>query len=226
MITARRHNDAAASDQVHILLHKEQYQLEPISNWDTMGFRGTCSSGFIVTSENNISTEQILPIPFADILSQTMHPYAHVTWTSLWSGIASDAVSKARGFVKNEAKKNIDIPPISAIRLGEVDSVLQMMRGNVLSLTNEYQDMINAGDADAFSNFGFSIRTNNLKISSSQLIVDIVSKAMLICGISSYRNDSKNSLSRHLRDSYGAALMVNNDRILLHNSTLQLMHRE
>ncbi|VAW56238.1 Acyl-CoA dehydrogenase, short-chain specific [hydrothermal vent metagenome] len=226
MITARRHNDAAASDQVHILLHKEQYQLEPISNWDTMGFRGTCSSGFIVTSENNISIEQILPIPFADILSQTMHPYAHVTWTSLWSGIASDAVSKARGFVKNEAKKNIDIPPISAIRLGEVDSVLQMMRGNVLSLTNEYQDMINAGDADAFSNFGFSIRTNNLKISSSQLIVDIVSKAMLICGISSYRNDSKNSLSRHLRDSYGAALMVNNDRILLHNSTLQLMHRE
>jgi acyl-CoA dehydrogenase len=56
--------------------------------------------------------------------------------------------------------------------------------------------------------------------------VDIVSKAMLICGIAGYRNDSKLSIARLLRDAYGAALMVNNDRILGQSSTLQLVQRD
>ena len=223
MVTARQHPEAAKSDQVHVLLHKDQYELDPISGWDTLGFRGTCSSGFNIDSKGSI--EQILPVPFADILSQTMHPFAHITWSSLWAGIAMDSVNKARIFTKNEAKRNLDAPPISAIRLGEVESILQSMRNNILVAALDYQDMLNNGDAEAFSNFGFGIRTNNLKVTSSQQVVDIVGRAMMICGISSYRNDSKLSLCRHLRDAYGAALMVNNDRILLHNSTLLLMHK-
>ncbi len=223
MVTARRHPDAAKSDQVHLLLHKEQYSLEQISDWDALGFRGTCSAGFIVTARGGAA--QILPIPFADILSQTMHPFAHITWSALWLGIAADAVNMARKFVKNEAKRNLEMPPISAIRLGEVESVLQTMRNNVVVAAADYQNMLIKNDAEAFSNFGFGIRINNLKVTSSQLIVDVVGQAMLICGISSYRNGSKFSLCRHLRDAYGAALMVNNDRILLHNSTLLLMHK-
>ena len=224
MITARRNEDAAKSDQVHVMLSKEQYELEPISDWDTLGFRGTVSSGFIVTASAN--KEQILATPFADILSQTMHPYAHIVWSSLWCGIAGDAVNMARKFVKNQAKKKMDSPPIAAIRLGEVDSSLQLMRNNIESAVNEYQKLLAAGDLNAFTNFGFSIRINNLKMTSSQMVVDIVGQAMLICGISSYRNDSPMSLGRHIRDAYGAALMVNNDRIMWHNSTLLLMHKE
>lgn len=224
MITARKAPESAKSDQVHVLLLKGQYQLEPISGWDTLGFRGTCSRGFNVTSQ--AKAEQIVPEPFADILSQTMHPYAHITWASLWSGIAADAVNMARGFVKREAKRNIEMPPIAAIRLGEVDNVLQSMRNDITVAAQEYHRMLLADDKNAFTNFGFGIRINNLKINSSQLIVDIVGKSMMICGISSYRNDSPYSLSRHIRDAYGAALMVNNDRILLHNSTLLLMHKE
>lgn len=224
MITARKNPDAAKSDQVQILMHKEQYQLEPLSDWDALGFRGTCSAGFTVTGSAKI--DQILPVPFSDILSQTMHPFAHVTWSSLWAGIASDAVNMARRFVKKEAMRDLGNTPISAIRLGEVDSVLQTMRNNVSVSVQDYQRLLQEGNPDAFSNFGFGIHINNIKIASSELIVEIVGKAMLICGISSYRNDSSFSLCRHIRDAYGAALMVNNDRIMLHNSTLLLMHKE
>jgi len=224
LITARRNPDAAKSDQVHVLVHKEQCKLEPISSWDTLGFRGTCSSGFNVTSSGK--TDQIFPVPFADILSETMHPFAHLTWASLWSGIAADAVNIARKAVKKAAMQNIEMPPISAIRLGEVDSVLQTMRHNISVTLDEYQDLLENKDSNAFTNFGFGIRVNNIKISSSQLIIDIVGKAMLIAGISSYRNNSKGSLSRHIRDAYGTILMVNNDRIMLHNATLLLMHKE
>ncbi len=224
ILTARRDPDAPKSDQVHVLLLDGQYRLEQIATWDALGFRGTRSDGYVVTGE--APAEQILPVPFADILSQTMHPYAHITWSSLWSGIAADAVDKARRFVKKEAKRNLDMPPISAIRLGEVDSVLQTMRSNIQQAMQEYQGLLDRDDFNAFTQFGFGIRINNLKISSSELIVDVVGKAMLICGIQGYLNHSEFSLTRHIRDAYGAALMVNNDRIMLHNSTLLLMHKD
>lgn len=224
MVTCRRANDAPASDQVHIIMRKEDYQLESISEWDTLGFRGTCSSGFILTGTG--STEQILPTPFADILSQAMHPYAHITWSSLWLGIATDAVNKARSFVREQARKNPGTPPISALRLAETDNVLQTMRNNIQASVQEYSQLLQADQPEGFNNFGFSIRTNNLKIASSEMVVDIVGRAMLICGIQGYRNDSKISLCRHLRDAYGAALMVNNDRIMNHNATMLMVHKE
>jgi acyl-CoA dehydrogenase len=155
-----------------------------------------------------------------------MHPYAHIVWGSLWSGIAADAVNMARGFVREQARKNPGAPQTSALRLAETDSVLQTMRNNIKAAIVEYDQLLKDGNPDAFNNFGFSIRTNNLKLSCSQLIVDIVGRAMLICGISAYRNDSKFSLARHLRDAYGAALMVNNDRIMNHNATMLMVHKE
>src|SRR5258707_310712 len=70
LVTCRRSPDAAASDQSHVLVKKADYQLEPLSTWDTLGFRGTCSLGFVLRSSG--AADQILPVPFADILSETM----------------------------------------------------------------------------------------------------------------------------------------------------------
>ena len=103
LVTCRKSPDAPPGDQVQVLVHRGDYTAEPLSGWDTLGFRGTCSSGFTLTARGR--TEQILPGPFADILSQTMHPYSHIVWSSLWSGIATDAVNRARAFVRAEARK-------------------------------------------------------------------------------------------------------------------------
>ncbi len=224
LLTCRQSPDAPADLQSHVMLRKGEYTTVPLSNWDTMGFRGTCSSGFTVTATGHV--QQIFPEPFSKILSQTMHPTAHIWWSSLWSGIAMDAVNQARAFVRAEARKTPGETPISAIRLAEVDQVLQLMRHNVATHGRDYEERLASGCPDSCEEFGFSIRTNNLKLSSSAQLVDIVGKAMLICGISGYRNDSKFSLARHLRDAYGAQLMVNNDRILKLNATMLIMHRE
>jgi acyl-CoA dehydrogenase len=228
LVTSRRAPDAASSDQVHVLVRRGETQLEALSSWDTLGFRGTCSSGYTLSAEGN--AEQVIPAPFDAILSQTMHPVSHIVWSSLWLGIAADAVNRARAFVRGEARKNPQLPPMSSLRLGEVDIVLNGMRNNVHAAVAEYDRLLRAvdagGDADAFKSFGFATRINNLKLASSQLVVDIVGKAMLICGLNGYRNDSKFSLGRHLRDAYGAALMVNNDRILAHNATMLLALKE
>lgn len=224
LVTCRRAADAPASDQVMVLARKAGCRLEPISGWDTLGFRGTCSLGF--TLEASGSADQVLAVPFADVLRQTMQPFSHVVWSSLWLGIAIDAVNRARGFVRAEARRNPGLPPTSALRLAEVDSVLQMMRSNVSATSADYRRMLAEGDPEAFGGYAFAIHINNLKLASSALIVDIVSRALLICGISGYRNDSKFSVCRHLRDAHGAALMVSNDRIMNHNASMLLTQRE
>jgi acyl-CoA dehydrogenase len=224
LVTCRKAPNAPASEQVHVLVRRDDFSAEPISGWDTLGFRGTCSSGFTVTAQGH--ADQILPTPFAQILAHTMHPYSHVVWSSLWLGIAIDAVNRARAFVRAEARKAPGELPISATRLAEVDGVLQRLRHDVDHHAREYCQLLERGEPEAFEGFGFAIRTNNLKISSSQLIVDIVGRAMLVCGIAGYRNDSKYSLTRQIRDAYGAALMVNNDRILKLNATMLLVHKE
>ncbi|MFO1023191.1 MAG: acyl-CoA dehydrogenase family protein [Planctomycetales bacterium] len=224
LVTCRRAPNAPPSEQVHVMVHRGAYIAEPLSNWDTMGFRGTCSSGFTLTAKGHV--DQILPTPFNDILAQTMHPYSHVVWAALWTGIAADAVERAQAFVRAEARKTPGETPLSAIRLAEVDQILQELEHNVFSLAREYRDLLTSDPSEASTGFGFSIRTNNLKLSSSQRIVEIVGQALLICGISGYRNDSKFSLSRHLRDAYGAALMVNNDRIAKLNATMLLASKK
>jgi len=224
MVTCRRSEDASAADQLHVLLKKGDFELEHTSSWDTMGFRGTCSDGYKVTSSG--STQQIFPEPFSEILSESMHPSAHILWGSLWVGIATDAVNKARGYVRSAARRNPEGAQISALRLAEVATTLQEMRNNMYVSVQGYQEILAAGDSDAINNFGFAIHTNNLKLSCSELMVDIVGRSLLICGLSGYRNDSEHSLSRHIRDSYGAALMVNNDRIRGHNATMLTVHRE
>jgi acyl-CoA dehydrogenase len=224
LVTCRKSEDAAKNDQVQVLVRKEDCTLDRLSEWDTLGFRGTCSPGFHLKSLGR--AEQILPVPYGAIHAQTQHPFAHIVWSSLWTGLASDALARARSAVRTEARKNPSVTPISATRLAEADIVLNTMRGTVRACLAEYQGLLSQGDSEAFANFAFVIRINNLKISASELVVDVVMRAMLICGIAGYRNDSKLSLGRHLRDATGAALMVNNDRILGQNATMQIGLRE
>lgn len=75
------------------------------------------------------------------------------------------------------------------------------------------------------SGMGFSLAMNNLKVTASTLVVDLVNRAMLICGIAGYREDSQYSLGRHLRDAHGAAVMVNNDRIMNNSAQLSIAYR-
>ena len=73
---------------------------------------------------------------------------------------------------------------------------------------------------------GFAIEMNTVKISASNLVAEIVARAMTICGMAGYRQDSPYTLGRLLRDSHGAAVMVNNDRILANNAQMLLVHKE
>ncbi len=103
LVTARRTPDSPPSDQVLVLCRREDTRLEPTSGWDTLGFRGTCSPGFLLVADGPVSA--VLPEPYAEISSQTMLPVSHLLWSHVWLGIAEAAVTTARQHVRNEARK-------------------------------------------------------------------------------------------------------------------------
>jgi acyl-CoA dehydrogenase len=225
LLTARRAPEAPPSDQVLVLLKKGDYKVERTGNWDTMGMRGTCSPSFKVFAQG--PEEHVLPTPFADIASHTMVPVSHVLWASVWLGIASSAVSNARAFVRQQARSKPGTVPPTAVRLAELSSLLQTMRTNVHDVVREAEELMTGGaGTDALSSISFALKMNNLKVAASQLVVQIVHQALLICGIMGYKNDSPYALGRHLRDAHSAALMVGNDRILATNAQLLLVLKE
>jgi acyl-CoA dehydrogenase len=222
LATARRSPDSPPNDQVLVLCTPPGLALAATSGWDTLGFRGTCSLGFSLKAEGD--ARQVLDDPFADIASQTMLPVSHVLWSSVWLGIAAAAVDRARRFVRAEARKNPDVTSPAAVRLAELMTVFQQMEALVRGAVANFEAVYD--DAEALSGMGFAIAMNGLKVSASTLVVDIVGRALIICGISGYREDSPYSLGRLLRDAHGAAVMVNNDRIIANNAQMLLVHKD
>ena len=225
LVTCRRAPDAPGSDQVLVLVRKGDYKLTQTTSWDTIGMRGTCSPGFKLESSG--PEEQIVPGSFADSSAQTMVPYSHILWSSLWWGIAADAVARAAEFVRASARKNPGTVPPTATRLAQVSEQLQAMRHNWLALADEF-DELNArpGGMQELLSIGWALKMNNLKINASESAPQIVHKALQITGILGYKNDSKFSLGRHYRDVLSASLMISNDRIASKSASMLLVFKD
>jgi len=221
LLSARRAPEAAPGDQVLILARKADTRLTPTSGWDALGMRGTRSLGF--TLETTGSVEQVLPVAFAEIASQTMLPASHALWTSLWLGLASDAVDRARAFVRAEARRAPGIVPPGALRLAETVAYLGTMRAAVHGGVADFER--NQNDPEALAGLAFAIRMNNLKTEAARMAPEIVARALAVCGISGYRCDSPFAVGRHLRDAYSAALMISNERVLSVNAAMLLVYK-
>ncbi len=126
LATARREPDSPPSDQVLVVVLRDQCSLEKTSNWDTLGMRGTCSEGFRLQVSGPAA--QVLPRPFAEISSRSMLATSHLLWASLWYGIALSAVHRAQAFVRADARRRPGDTPVGAIRVAEAAGDLQLMK--------------------------------------------------------------------------------------------------
>jgi acyl-CoA dehydrogenase len=222
LVTARRTPQSPASDQAIVVLPRASVELRPQESWNTLGMRGTCSKGYRLAADGEMA--QVIPVSFAEVAAQTMLPVSHLLWSALWLGIATDALGRARAFVRAEAKKRPGEPPMSGGRLASAANEWQSVKGNLIACLREYEAAVRS--EDGISAISFALAMNNLKLAASQSVVKIVGEAMLVCGLDGYRLDSPFSMGRHLRDAHSAAVMVNNDRITANNATLALALRE
>jgi acyl-CoA dehydrogenase len=217
--TARRAADAAGSDQVLLVLLKSDYTLERLQVWDTLGMRGTHSEGF--TLRARAAAEQIMPEPYDKIHAQSMVPFAHLLWGSVWAGIAAAATAKAQAFIRHAVRGSNGQMPPGAPHFTQAVSSLRTLRGVLAANLHSYQAIMS--DEKAISSLEFQAQITLTKVQASELAVTTVLSSLRACGLSGYRNDTEFTIGRLLRDVLSAPLMINNDRILTNLATTSLM---
>jgi acyl-CoA dehydrogenase len=197
---ARRAGDAAASDQVLLALVKDDYSLKRTLGWETLGMRGTCSTGFEL--KVSCPSDRVFAEPYDRIHAQTMAPFAHLTWSSAWAGVAAAAVQRAQRFIRKAARSAGGQTPPAAAHFTAARMSLAKLRAVISANMNAF--ITHEYDERALSSLDFQSSITLLKVEASELAVEF-------------------SISRHLRDVLSAPIMINNDRILANVATASLM---
>ena len=194
--TARRSADAPGSDQVLVAFLKSDYTLARLQGWNTLGMRGTCSEGYTLKAHGQAG--QILPEPYEVIHAQTMVPFAHLLWGSVWTGIAASATARAQAFIRAAMRtSNGQLPP-GAPQYTQALKTLRTLRGMLATSLRTYERHMN--DPKALASLDFQSVITLTKVEASELAVATVMSAMRACGLAGYRADGDFTLGRHLRD--------------------------
>jgi acyl-CoA dehydrogenase len=183
--------------------------------------RGTCSHGYRLRAE--APAEQILPKPFADIAAESMVAVSHLLWSSVWCGVAADALARAQAFESAEARKQPGAAPAGSVRLADSFGRFRMLEAAVREGLTRWEDA--RATPDASPTLAVSLAMNALKVSVSTTALEVVDAALMICGLQGYKNGGPYSLGRHLRDIHSARLMIGNDRILASTGQMLLIQR-
>lgn len=220
-VTARRSPGSPSNDQVMVALTRDQYTLDKTHAWDTLGMRGTCSEGFVITGEAGV--EQIFPQPFAELAAQSMLAASHILWGSVWYGIAQEAFGRAQAMVRAEARKKPDVKPVAATPLAEASVKLHQVRAVLVEAIARFERA--EAEPATLEAMSFSIAMNNLKVMVSRLSCEVTLEALRIAGIAGYKNDTPYSVGRQLRDVLSAPLMIANDRVISNLSATAALAR-
>lgn len=212
---ARRTSESAETDQVMMVCRAEDLTLEPLSSWNTIGLRGTCSQGFELCAQ--VDPKLIFPTPFATIAARGAGQLRQILLSAAWAGIAEEAAARAHLAVRKAARKDPTTTPPAAVRLSEVLVKVQEARALLASAAGWYEEV---KDDDRLEDAEFSVALRTLKVATSQLAVDVATAALQICGIEGYRRDSPISLDRLIRDAHGGLVMVSNERHLHDNASV------
>jgi acyl-CoA dehydrogenase len=218
LVTARRSATAAESDQVAVLIDRDQTLLDATGTWNPMGMRGTESPAMRIQA--TFDACQILPDPFEDIAAATMIPLSHLLWSAVWAGLATEAFERARRLLR--ARRRPAAPP--ELRLARADEVLSGIEARLRDGIACYEPYYRDG---GFPTIRHLVRYNVLKAALSEDAVQVAVLALEICGMAGYQEDGEYSVARILRDLYSARLMISNDRLRTANAaSLVTVRRE
>ncbi|MCP1118579.1 acyl-CoA dehydrogenase family protein [Robbsia andropogonis] len=236
LVTCRAHADAPPSDQALVTLLRSDCDLTPTGGWDALGMRGTCSGAFRLSATGR--ADQIVPAAFAEISENSMVPVSHLLWGAAWTGIAAEAVTRARAFLRAQARRQIGTMPPGAVRLVHAVASLDTIQAALSRALTQF-DVAHPlgrarfarhaaidGAAGAWpTGMARASLLNALKIEISTQCHDVVMEALRICGMSGYKNGGEFSVGRHLRDILSAQIMISNDRIATTTGALLLAQR-
>jgi len=151
-----------------------------------------------------------------------------VLLSSVWLGLAEGAARRAHAGIRSKARAmrstgSGEPPPLGAVRLAELGVQLHQLRAVIAGGADRYEQL---KDTEEIETLRFTGTMDNIKLSSSALAIDVVQRAMGICGLEGYKNTTATSLARMLRDVNAAPLMVSNDRTLQASAHALMIRKE
>lgn len=217
LVTARRSANADRGDQVAVLVARDQVRLRRTGGWNTLGMRGTCSPAFDL--DLAFDADQVLPTPFADIAANTMVPVSHTLWSSVWIGLAAEALRRALGVARGRSRRSAASVPAS-LTLGHTK--LAAARGHLAATVAACEPVVDRGVAPTMA---LTVELNAVKVGVSDLTLEVARLALDAGGMAGFTEDGPHSVARILRDLHSAPLMIGNGRLLATNSQLLLALR-
>ena len=218
-VNCRKDPEAAGGEQVMLICGPGSFTVTATGEWDTMGLRGTCSSGYLLVVDED--EDMVLTDTWSTVVNQTGLAATTVSLNSVWLGIAEAAAATAHASVRAEARRSIGSTPASALRLAELVVVLGQARAVLASTTAHI--MAVGGGTSMEDDLPLVLEMRDLKLSMTTLCADVVMRSLSVCGLSGYKRGSKFSVERNVRDVLGGALMANNNRFYVDNAQLLLM---
>lgn len=213
--TARRAPDAEDTDQAVALFRTEDFTLEDTTGWDTLGLRGTCSSGLHI--RGHVTEDNLFPVAFSEVANGGGGQLRHVLLTAVWTGLAEAAMEQAHKAVRASARRNIGVTQQPAIRLAEIMADVQTARSMLADACRQIEAAI---ESDTLEDIGLIMSLRNVKVVNSTVALRSAVAALQICGINGFRRGNDRPLERILRDACGGLIMVSNDRYLLENAQI------
>jgi acyl-CoA dehydrogenase len=215
LVTLRTSVEARPTDQVAVLVRREQVTLEPLNTWDPLGMRGTCSPGFQLSAV--FDSKQILPDPFSKIAAHTMVPVSHLLWAAVWIGLAAEGLARATRCARRRYRHSSGLPTDRT--LAEAHWRLAGARAQLVEFARLYAPVFDARHPATTS---FAASANAIKIAASETSLSVAQLALRACGMAGYAERSEFSIARLLRDLHSAPLMIGNERLLATNAAFAL----
>lgn len=219
--TARRSPEASDTDQICMYCRPPGLHMEPTSDWDSIGLRGTCSRAFRLTAD--VSSEMIFPEKFAMMINDGGSQSRQILMSAVWVGLAEAAAARAHSYVREVGRRSIGTTPPVALRLAEMATELQEGRSLLMASALRFEELDKVGDIE---NAGYILAIRGLKVSTSSLAIRTATGALAICGIEGYRRNSPFTMDRIVRDSHGGVIMGSNERNLQDNAQMLLARKQ
>lgn len=164
---------------------------------------------------------------YATLFARTSLPVSTILLSSVWWGLAEAAARRAHASVRAAERKARTTgksgPPLGGLRLAEMGVKLQQIRDAIAAGAADFEAV---KDTEQLETLGFSSRVDNIKLTASTLVIDVVMSALQICGLGGYKNNTPTSMGRLVRDAVAAPLMVSNDRALFAMAQSLLVRKE
>ena len=202
--------------QVLIAAETSRLVFEPGPEAQMMGLRGILNRPYSFTAQ--FAPGAVFSHDYPCIARDTMTPIVHVLWAAMWSGLAAQALVKAKSFVA-KSPPGVEGCELMRIELSRLVNKHYTMNALVReAAVNFYQPDV--GDSPPLD-LARTANVKRLKVVCSELLEEICMGALGVIGFAAYAERGKFSLSEIIRDALSARVMISNNRLLLANGPIE-----